>query len=260
MGRQPNLYRFPTIAVLTSVLRQYILQAQYTGLQRHGIFKVAVAGDSLPKTLAQALLAPSKSPNDVIQFSRWEIFFAEERAVPLDHKHSNYARLKYELLDKIPELLGKPMVHPIDTNHLDDMQELSHQYEQQLVCSFASRDSVKIPIFDLILLDCGLDGHTCSLFPNHALLQETDAWVAGIEDSPKPPPRRITLSLPVITHGVKVAFVATGRGKKDILEKIFEEGNSLPCALVNEGCGEKCSWFVDYPAVDTATFPRRGSL
>jgi 6-phosphogluconolactonase len=140
------------------------------------------------------------------------------------------------------------------------MQELPHQYEQLLVRSFASRDSVKIPIFDLILLECGQDGHTGFLFPKHRLLQETDAGVAGIEDSPKPPSRRITLSLPVITRGVKVAFVATGGDKKDILEKVFEEGSGLPCALVNERCGEKRSWFVDYPAVDTATFPRRGSL
>ena len=85
-------------------------------------------------------------------------------------------------------------------------------------------------------------------------------WVAAIEDSPKPPPRRITLTLPVVTHGVRVAFVATGASKTDILKKIFEEGNGLPCALVNEGTGERCSWFVDNAAVEGVSFPRRGSL
>jgi 6-phosphogluconolactonase len=260
MGKQPNLYSFPTVDALAPVLRQYILQAQNAGLQRHDVFKIAVSGGSLPKNLAQALLAPSNSADDVIKFSKWEVFFADERAVPLDHEDSNYGLLKKELLDKIPQEMGQPTVHPIDTAYLDDVQELADQYEHLLVRSFASRDSVKLPIFDLILLGCGPDGHTCSLFPGHPLLRETDAWVAPIEDSPKPPPKRITLTLPVVTHGVKVAFVATGAGKRDILKKIFEEGAGLPCALVNEGTGERCSWFVDNAAVEGVSFPRRGSL
>ena len=156
--------------------------------------------------------------------------------------------------------MGAPTVHPINAKHLDDVQELADQYEQLLVGSFAQRDSVKLPIFDLLLLGCGPDGHTCSLFPGHPLLRETDAWVYPIEDSPKPPPKRITLSLPVVTHGVKIAFVATGGGKKEILKKIFEEGAGLPCALVNESAGERCSWFVDNDAVEGVSFPRRGSL
>jgi 6-phosphogluconolactonase len=260
MGKQPNLFAFPNVDALAPTLRTYIIHAQNAGIQRHEIFKVAVSGGSLPKTLAQALLAKPSGPDDTINFSKWEIFFADERAVPLDHEDSNYCLLKSELLDKIPTEMGKPLVHPIDTAHLDDPQELADSYEQLLVTSFAARDSVKLPIFDLLLLGCGPDGHTCSLFPGHPLLRETDAWVYPIEDSPKPPPKRITLSLPVVTHGVKIAFVATGGGKKEILKAIFEEGNGLPCALVNEGAGERCSWFVDNAAVEGVSFPRRGSL
>ncbi|KAI1620445.1 Glucosamine/galactosamine-6-phosphate isomerase, partial [Exophiala viscosa] len=63
--------------------------------------------------------------------------------------------------------------------------------------------------FDLILLGYGPDGYIYSLFPGHELLRESDAWVAAIEDSPKPPARRITLTLPVVTHAYYIAFVAT---------------------------------------------------
>ena len=98
-----------------------------------------MSGGSLPKTLAQALLAESISPEDSIKFDKWEIFFADERAVPLDHEDSNYCLLKAELLDKIPEGMGKPKVHPIDVAHLDDVQEMADQYEKLLVHSFASR-------------------------------------------------------------------------------------------------------------------------
>ncbi|KAI9740629.1 MAG: suppressor of los1-1 [Claussenomyces sp. TS43310] len=259
-GKQPNLYSFSGTDALAPVLRQYLIQCQNAGLSRHDVFKVAVSGGSLPKTLAQALLAPSSGPDDEVHFDKWEIFFADERAVALDDAESNHALLQTELLDRIPAGLGRPTVHAVDAAHLDDVQELADNYEQLLVRSFASRDSVKLPIFDLLLLGCGPDGHTCSLFPGHALLRETDAWVAPIDDSPKPPPRRITLTLPVVTHGVRVAFVATGAGKRDIIKEIFEEGNGLPCALVNEGAGDRCSWFTDNAAVEGVSYPRRESL
>jgi len=259
-GKQPNLFASSDISALTSALRSYIISCQNAGLTRHGVFKVGVSGGSLPKTLAQALLAEPKSDDDIVRFDKWEIFFADERAVPLDHEDSNYALVKKELLDKIPVSLGQPVVHPIDVEYLNDTQELADQYEKTLVNSFAKGDSVKLPIFDLLLLGAGPDGHTCSLFPGHPLLRETDAWVAPIEDSPKPPPRRITLTLPVVTHAVKIAFVATGAGKKEIMKEIFELGNGLPCALVNEAAGDRCTWFTDNAAVEGVQFPRRGFL
>ena len=217
----------------------------------------------MPKTLAKALLADGDgAPEDAVRFDKWEVFYADERAVPLDHEDSNHRLVKEEWLDKIPAGSPKPTVHPIDVKYLDDTQELADQYQEVLMRSFAAKDSVKLPIFDLLLLGCGPDGHTCSLFPNHELLRESDAWVASIEDSPKPPPRRITLTLPVVTHAIKIAFVATGAGKKDILRKILEteEGRSLPCGLVNDGASEKVSWFTDAAAVEGIGYPRRGSL
>lgn len=257
MGKQANLYAFPGVDTLAPALRAYVLSCQEAGIQRHGVFKVGVSGGSLPKVLAQALLAPPSSDNDTVKWDKWEIFFADERAVPLDHADSNYALLKAELLDKLPPGTPQPTVHTIDESQLGDTQELADLYEQVLVRSFASRDSVKLPIFDLLLLGCGPDGHTCSLFPGHELLRETTAWVAPIEDSPKPPPKRITLTLPVVTHAVRVAFVATGGGKKEIMKEIFEVDKGLPCALVNEGTGERCSWFVDNAAVEGVSYPKR---
>lgn len=264
MGKQPNLYSFE-LKKLTKLLRQYIVKIQDESIDRHKLMKVAVSGGSLPKILAQALLAPSEGPHDVIKFNKWEIFFADERAVPLNHDDSNYKLLKEELLDKI-EGPDRPKVIAIKEELLGDTQELADDYEKELVNSFAARDSVKLPTFDLLLLGCGPDGHTCSLFPNHPLLRETDAWVLPIEDSPKPPARRITLSLPVVNHASKICFVATGAGKKEVLSSVFEGGvdgdhaKGLPIALVNEAGGERVSWFVDEEAVQGVRYPRRGSL
>lgn len=263
MGQPSYLYSFPDSDKLAPSLRKYVIQAQNAGIERHGAFKVGVSGGSLPKTLAKALLATSNGDaDDTVQFDKWNIFFADERAVPLDHEDSNYKLLKDELLDKIPEDQGKPTVVPIDVAQLGDIQELADTYEKELVSSFASKDSVKVPLFDLLLLGCGPDGHTCSLFPGHELLRETTGWVLPIEDSPKPPKARITLSLPVVLAALKIAFVATGEGKQEILKTIFEtaEGEELPCGLVNKGAQDKVSWFCDAAATNGVSYPRRGSL
>jgi len=262
MGKPPNLYAFADIDELAQSLRAFVLDAQNNAFERHNVFRVGVSGGSLPKVLAKALL---EKPNGdgVLDFNKWEVFFADERAVPLDHEDSNYRLVKEELLDKIPAELGKPTVYPIDDKYLDDVEEMADQYEQTLVKCFAARDSVRVPMFDLLLLGCGPDGHTCSLFPGSPLLRETEAWVLSITDSPKPPPKRITLSLPVASHGIKIGFVATGSRKKEIMKKIFdtEEGPQLPCGLVNTFAQDRVSWFVDYPAVEDVSFPsRRGSL
>lgn len=263
MPKPANLYSFDKPEDLEKNLRSYVIDAQNQSIERHDIFRVAVSGGSLPKTLGKALLAEPSGPKDTPQFSKWEIFYADERCVPLDHEDSNHKLVKEEFLDKIDEAkYGKPTVFPIDTKYLDDVQEMADQYEQTLVKSFAARDSVRIPMFDLILLGCGPDGHTCSLFPGSPLLRETEAWVLPIFDSPKPPPKRITLSLPVASHGIKIGFVATGAGKKDIMKQIFDvEESQLPCALINQFGQERVSWFTDSAATEGVAFPaRRGSL
>jgi len=256
LNKQPTVYAFGTKEEVGSGLANFVLAAQVAALSRHTQFKVAVSGGSLPAILA--------SPDLIEQadWSKWVIFFADERCVPLDDPDSNYGLLKKELLDNIPASRGTPTVIPISTENLDDTQEIADQYEQQLVKVFAAKDSVKLPIFDLMLLGCGPDGHTCSLFPGHELLREDVAWVAPIEDSPKPPSKRITLTLPVVTHSSKIAFVALGAGKKEIMKQIFEgEDSGLPCALINRAAGDKVYWFCDNAAVDgVAAGMRRGSL
>lgn len=98
------------------------------------------------------------------------------------------------------------------------------------------------------------DGHTCSLFPGHELLDENDGWVAYLTDSPKPPSTRITLTFPVLNHAHRVAFVATGEGKQEILESALdrpEEG--LPCSKVKVVSPGQVFYFSDDAATKSVS-------
>ena len=156
---------------------------------------------------------------------------------------------------KVP--IPQENIHTIDTSLLNDLDELSDAYEQELIREFAMKDSARFPIFDLILLGMGPDGHTASLFPQHPLLLEEDRWVAWIDDSPKPPPKRITLTYPVINHALRVAFVAAGDGKVDVLHTVLdkpEEG--LPSSRVRPAAPGQVYWFVDDAASAKVQYPK----
>ena len=134
---------------------------------------------------------------------------------------------------------------------------MSDAYEKNLIQEFAQKDSARFPIFDLILLGMGPDGHTASLFPSHELLSESDRWVAYIEDSPKPPPKRITFTYPVINHASRIVFVCTGAEKADVLHSVLDHPEAgLPAARVKPVFPGQLYWFTDDAAAAKVTYPK----
>ncbi|CDO51826.1 hypothetical protein DV451_004277 [Geotrichum candidum] len=271
----PAVYAFPELSGVASAVADHVLAAQNATLfptkskskssasisnshssgtgtpvqqaaHQHKRFKIGLSGGSLISVLEEGLLARV----DDVLWDRWDIYFADERLVPFDSPESNYGLVKRKLLDKLPADGPRPRVFHVNEKLLDDAQEAADAYEKMLISGFAAKDSVKLPMFDLLLLGCAPDGHICSLFPNHPLLREQYAWVAPVEDAPKPPPRRITLTLPVIYHAHRVTFVVEGATKTPVVKTIMERPEKgLPSSLVNEAAAGKVSWFVDNEAL-----------
>ncbi|KAI9595975.1 6-phosphogluconolactonase [Syncephalis fuscata] len=221
-------------------------------IKRHDRFTIAISGGSLPSQL-RGLLEPTI--RDQMDWSRWHVFLADERLVPLDHEDSNYRLIKEHLLDHVP--IPASQVYPVNADLLSNPEEAADDYMDTLKRVFAHKDSVKVPVFDLILLGMGPDGHTCSLFPEHALLKEHVAWVASLTDSPKMPPQRITLTMPVLNHAHNATFVCAGRSKDDALRRILvkpEPGTDmahhpLPAARVRPLHGNLV-WLLDNDAAE----------
>jgi len=172
-------------------------------------------------------------------------FFVDERYVALDHTESNFRACSEHLFNHVPI----PQSNIYRINHNIPLEECAKQYEDMIKDFFGHENS--FPSFDLILLGMGPDGHTASLFPGHPLLLENEKWIAYVNDSPKPPPQRITFTLPVINHAQHVAFIATGDAKKEVLAKIFHGTDTIdeniPSRLVRP-ISNRLQWFIDVSA------------
>lgn len=160
------------------------------------------------------------------------------------------------------KLYGQVPIIPSHVHSINDSksaEEAASEYEfsiRQLVRTriINVSDISDSPKFDLILLGMGPDGHVASLFPNHSALSLKHDWVTYITDSPKPPPERITFTLPVINSASNVAVVATGGSKAEAARLAINDNmepdsltSSLPARLVDPGNG-KLVWFLDKEA------------
>jgi 6-phosphogluconolactonase len=197
------------------------------------------------------------------------VFYADERIVPLDHPDSNH-HLCHTLLYSQEGVTIPPShintIKPTDRTDPDasasafdfgqmdfanpsedDLETLADEYESKLIAAFAQKDSVRFPVFDLILLGIGEDGHTCSLFPGpDSAISEGAGWVAYVRDAPKPPPNRITLTYPVLNHAARIAFVVTGEGKAEVLRTVLDKPEvGLPGSRVRPAFPGQVWWFVD---------------
>jgi 6-phosphogluconolactonase len=235
-----NFHIFQIDQKLGQAAAEYVadLSVQATAKRKH--FTVAVSGGSLPKILFPSLV--SEPLRSQVDWSKWYVFWADERCVPLTDPDSNYRLTRDYLFDHV----DIPPAQIIPINDALDPAAAATAYQHKLAQVFAPPPG-QPPRFDLMLLGMGQDGHTASLFPGHSLLHEEELWVAPIFDSPKPPPERITLTLPVINHARHVVFIVTGASKVKALSAIVKGNSSLPAELVQPIHGE-LDWFVDEAA------------
>lgn len=243
MDLRPGLNINADRRTLSAVLAAHVAELAATAIAKTNRFCLALSGGSLMNIIGPPL--SSLPLRDNVDWSSWHVFWVDERWVSWSNPESNYGLAKALFLDRtdIPDA----QIHAVD-NSLSP-SETAHAYASAMATVFQAPEN-RLPRFDLILLGIGADGHTASLFPNHPALDETRRWVVPVLNAPKPPPIRITMTLPVINRARHIRFVAAGPDKAKIVSAVLDpkaKQPELPARRVNPSDGD-VQWFVDQSA------------
>jgi 6-phosphogluconolactonase len=232
---------------LFEVAAEEVVRAATEAVAQRGRFTIALSGGSTPKNLFNLLATNART---VFPWDRTYFFWSDERHVPPTDPESNYRMAEEIMLSKIPVNAGN--VFRIAAEN-PDAAAVAEAYEQTLRKFFQLQPG-QVPVFDLILLGVGPDGHTASLFPNTAGLQEkTRLVIANWVDKLKA--NRLTMTLPVLNSAREVAFLASGTDKAQVLRTVLEEDvlpEQYPAKLVRPSDG-RLIWFVDRAAASQLT-------
>jgi len=203
---------------------------------------ICLAGGSSPKQLYQLLA--TEAYRSRIPWDRVHWFVGDERFVPAADPLSNIAMMRDAFLDRCAPAAN---IHPIPTESADP-KEAAHRYERELK-SFYGADELDParPLFDVVLLGVGPDGHTASLFPGYPALEETERWVIDVPEAHVEPfVPRVTLTLRALGSCREMLFEASGAGKRPIMARVFS-GEDLPANRTHSD-GETI-WLVDAAAL-----------
>lgn len=182
-----------------------------------------------------------------IEWSKVHLFWGDERYVPEDDDERNDKQARAALLDHVD--IPSSQMHPMpasDGEFGGDLAAAALAYEQLLAANAAPGQPV--PSFDVHLLGMGPEGHINSLFPDTPAVLETTRMVVSVDDSPKPPPQRITLTLPAIARSREVWLMVSGAGKADAAAAAI--GGAAPVSVPAAGAiGQEITlWLLDEDA------------
>lgn len=179
-------------------------------------FAIALPGGSVAEVFLPALAGAA------LDWRRIDVFWVDERAVPEQHADSNYGLARRLLLERVTAARPHRM-----RGEADDIHAAAAEYEAAL-----RRTLGDPPVLDVALLGAGADGHVCSLFEGHPALEERTRLVVAVLDSPKPPPRRITLTLAALRQARLLVVAAFGAAKADAVHEALRDPHArLPVAL-----------------------------
>jgi 6-phosphogluconolactonase len=214
----PDVIIAADLAALVETTAARIRDVAAGAIAARGRFRVALAGGSTPRALYPALA-------DGIDWTRAEVFFGDERAVPPDDAQSNYRMARETLLDRAA--VPPTSVHRWRAEAAD-LDAAARDYESALSAVAGP------PWLDLALLGLGPDGHTASLFPGTAALAERSRLAVAV-DVPAVGGRRLTLTYPALLGARAVFFLVAGGGKAGALADVMRPASTLPAARIIHG-------------------------
>jgi len=221
-------HRFATSDQIAEAASKKILAAARQAIAEHGCFKLVLAGGTTPEKVYR-LLAESAADWD-----RWLIYYGDERCLPVDHAERNSQLAKQAFLNGANIPAKQIFTIPAELGP----EQGALQY----------REIVRSALpFDLVLLGLGEDGHTASLFPGHA--HNPDELTHAVENSPKPPPERVSLSAQALGQTRELIFLVTGGNKQEAV-KAWRSGAQLPAATIMPPVADVFIDAAAFPEID----------
>ncbi len=217
----------------TRPLRRRFLEVARTPGPKH----IALSGGRTPRDFFH--LIATQCRNDV-PWDRVVLFQVDERCVPPDHVDSNWRQVQELILDCVPEVRAHRM--------RAETPGAAEEYEDLLHAEL-SRDSTGVPIFDLVLLGLGADGHTASLFPDTAALTETRRSVVR-NTVPQLKTERITLTYPVLNAARHRWFILRGADRRDVFQQVLS--GEHPAGRIRDP-----EWFVEPEVIEEEPAPKQ---
>ncbi|KAG2311544.1 hypothetical protein Bca4012_026025 [Brassica carinata] len=229
-------------------LAKYTANLSSKFCKERGIFTVVLSGGDLISWLWKLLEPPYI---DSIEWSKWHIFWVDERVCGWDDADSNY-KLAYDgFLSKVPILAEN--IYAIDKGlGAEGNAELAAERYEECLKQKVNENIIRtykssgFPQFDLQLLGMGPDGHMASLFPGHDQINVKVKWVTFITDSPKPPPKRITFTLPVINCASYNVMAVCDKEQADAVEAALSHTKDVPAGRLTADV--EVVWFLDQAA------------
>lgn len=237
-GAQPSVAVYPDAEALASAAAALVARVARQSVAARGAFSLVLSGGSTPRRTYE-LLAGAFAP--LVPWERTQVYFSDERVVPVSDPRNNYGMARSALLSRVP--IPAHQVHPMPTEGAAPA-DLAARYEATL----RSHNRA----FDLALMGMGADGHTASLFAGDAALSEPERWVRAVRAPEGTEVRdRLTLTLPALNRARHVVFLVTGGEKSDTVARVLRPalGGSdppLPAALVRGMHGTE--WLLDAAA------------
>lgn len=235
-----NVRIFRDAEELARAAAEQVLRIARHSIEAGGSFHIALAGGRTPQRLYQLLADPALREHT--DWSRWQVYFGDERCVPPDHPDSNYRMAREALLDHVPLPPGR--VHPMVADP-GDPQAAARAYEELLRRELPEEGAG--PVLDLALLGLGQDGHTASLFPGTPVLEERDRLVAAVH-LPKLDAWRVSMTFPLLERARQILFVVSGGAKARVVGDIAR-GTAAPVYPVQRLAPQgTVLWYLDQPA------------
>ncbi|MFC3449160.1 6-phosphogluconolactonase [Amycolatopsis speibonae] len=178
------------------------------------------------------------SARDAVDWSRVDVYWGDERFVPADSDERNEKQAREALLDHVP--LDPKRVHamaPSDGEFGDDVDAAAAAYAELL--------TPEVPAFDVMLLGLGGEGHTASIFPESPAVYEQDRPVVAVRDCPKPPPTRISLTLPAIRRAQDIWLVTGGDAKADAVAQALAGAGEVQIPVAGARGSRRTLWLLD---------------